>query len=49
MTTTRTTPVSPPTDTLRIESPTQLRLGAAALVTGLLSQVPLGALHPHRE
>jgi hypothetical protein len=49
MTSIRTTPVTPPTDTLRIESPTQLRLGTAALVTGLLSQIPLGAMHPHRE
>ena len=49
MTTTRTTLVTPPSDTLRIESMTQLRLGTAALVTGLLSQIPLGALHPHRE
>ena len=47
--TTRTLPGSRPTDTNRPESPDQLRLGTATLVAGLLSQVPLGALHPHRE
>ena len=47
--TTRTLPVirshgyGPPRE------PRPLRLGTAALVAGLLSQVPLGALHPHRE
>lgn len=32
-----------------IEDPNRLRVGAVALLVGLLSQIPLGALHPHRE
>jgi hypothetical protein len=36
-------------DTVRHEEPNHLQLGTAALVVGLLSQIPLGALHPHRE
>ena len=30
-------------------APTALRLGTVALVAGLICQVPLGVLHPHRE
>jgi hypothetical protein len=40
---------TPPT---RIEGPSdleRLRLGSAAVLAGLVSQIPLGALHPHRE
>jgi hypothetical protein len=31
------------------EDPNRLRVGATALLVGLLSQIPFGALHPHRE
>lgn len=38
-----------PAATVTPDAPTHLRLGSAAMVVGLLGQVPLGALHPHRE
>ena len=37
------------TDAGRPVDSTRLRLGAGALVVGLLGQVPLGTLHPHQE
>src|SRR5688572_19440905 len=37
------------TDAGRPVDATRLRLGAGAMVVGLLGQVPLGALHPHQE
>lgn len=36
-------------DAERATDGTRLRFGTTALVAGLLSQLPLGALHPHRE
>jgi hypothetical protein len=37
------------TDAGRPVDSTRLRLGAGAMVVGLLGQVPLGTLHPHQE
>jgi hypothetical protein len=34
-------------DNARLDSPALLRLGAVAMVVGLLGQLPLGAVHPH--
>jgi hypothetical protein len=39
---------TPFTDT-GLEHSNRLRVGTAALLAGLLSQIPLGAMHPHRE
>src|SRR6476620_10422843 len=47
--TTRTLPVTGPTEPDHTENADRLRLGTVALVAGLICQVPLGALHPHRE
>ena len=41
-------PVAPDTSD-PYDDPNRLRLGTAALLLGLLSQVPLGSLHPHEE
>jgi len=49
MTTTPTISATRPGGTGRLEDTTLIRLGTTALVAGLLSQIPLGALHPHRE
>ena len=38
-----------PDDPSRYDDPNRLRLGTAAMLLGLLSQVPLGSLHPHQE
>ena len=46
---TRTLPVTRPTEPDHPENPDRLRLGTVALVAGLICQVPLGVLHPHRE
>src|SRR3954449_1760740 len=43
-----TTPTLQPAEAIADDT-TRLRLGAAAMVAGLLAQLPLGALHPHRE
>jgi hypothetical protein len=47
--TTATPPASDTTDRTRLPDRDHLRLGTAALLAGLVSQIPLGALHPHRE
>jgi len=48
MTTTTLQGASSP-NTVRFSDLNRLRLGAVTLLAGLVSQVPLGALHPHRE
>lgn len=47
MTTHATQPTRTRTD--EFEAPNRLRFGATALLVGLLTQIPFGALHPHRE